>query len=107
MHVLSTGPVTAEDARNMRREAQAHALISALMDCEPDDRLPFLEALMEGLRAGAPLPFFGRVMDEARFWAKTASRAERKAYCAAIFENLSPVDQDAFRAFISPERAAA
>ena len=96
-----------EISRNMRREAKAHALIDALMDCDSRDRLPFLEAIIEGLRAGMPLPFFGRVMDEARFWADLATRSERKAYCAAIFARLTPEDQDAFRTFISQKRAAA
>ena len=77
------------------------------MDCDSGDRLIFLEAIIEGLRAGMPLPFYGRVMDEARFWATMATRAELKAYCAAAFARLTPEDQDAFRAFISQERAAA
>lgn len=96
-----------EISRNMRREAKANALIDAVMDCDPRDRLPFLEAIIDGLRAGMPLPFFGRVMEEARFWAEMATRSERKAYCAAIFARLTPEDQDAFRTFISQERATA
>ncbi|RJL18657.1 hypothetical protein [Paracoccus siganidrum] len=91
---------------NMRREAKAHALIEALMSCDPADRLPFLEAILHGLRAGMPIAAFAQIMREANFWAENASRAELKAYGAAAFAHMPPEDQDAFRAFISQERAA-
>lgn len=92
--------------RNMRREALAHALIEAVLDCDQADRLPFLEAILDGLRAGMPITLFGHLMAEAKFWAEAASRAERKAYCAACFANLDREDQDAFRSFIAERRAA-
>lgn len=108
MDGLTTGRADGEQiARNMAREAKAHALIEALMDCDRDDRLPFLEAILNGLRAGQPLPAFGQIMAEANFWAEQASRAERKAYCAACFAKLDREDQDAFRSFITEQRAAA
>lgn len=90
----------------MAREAKAHALIEALMDCDREDRLPMLEALLEGMRAGEPIAAFGSIMAEATFWASWASRAELKAYCAASYARLGPDDQSAFRAF-AQERAAA
>lgn len=93
-------------ARNMARQAKAHALTEALLNCDRDDRIPFLEAMLDGLRAGMPLPSFGQVMAEANFWAEQASRAERKAYCAACFASLAPEDQIAFRSFIAERRAA-
>lgn len=96
----------ADYVRNLRRQAQGYALIQALLDCDRDDRLPFLEALTEGLRAGAPLPAFGHVMAEANFWADMASRAERKAYCAACFARLSPADQAGFLSFAGQRVAA-
>lgn len=92
--------------RNMRREAQAHVLIEAVLDCDQADRLPFLEAILDGLRAGMPIALFGQLMAEAKFWAESASRAERKAYCAACFACLDREDQDAFRSFITERRAA-
>ncbi|MBC9245151.1 hypothetical protein H4P12_00115 [Paracoccus sp. 11-3] len=102
-----SGEFTQEEyARNLRREALAHALISAVIDCDPDDRLPFIEAVYEGLRAGQPVPLFGRLMAEANFWANLASRAERKAYCAASFARLSPADQAAFLSFAERQVAA-
>lgn len=91
----------------MRREAKAHALIETVIDCDPPDRLPFLEAILQGLRAGMPIAAFGQIMREANFWAENASRAELKAYCAASFAHMPPKDQDAFRAFLDQERAAA
>lgn len=90
----------------MRRQAKAHALIEAVLDCDRADRLPFLEAILDGLRGGMPLPAFGQIMAEANFWAEQASRAELKAYCAASFSRLSPGDQAAFLSF-AQQRAAA
>lgn len=103
---LSIVPADQETERNMRRQAQGYALIQALLNCERDDRIPFLEALMEGLRAGMPIALFGTIMAEANFWAEQASRAERKAYCAACFSCLTPDDQAAFLSF-AQQRAAA
>lgn len=92
--------------RNLDREAKAHALIEAVLNCGRDDRLPFLEAIMEGLRNGAPQPLFGPIMAEANFWASWASRAELKAYCAASFAHLSDKDRDAFLSFAQGRVAA-
>ena len=89
----------------MAREAKAHALTEAVLNCDKADRLPFLEAILNGLRAGAPLPAFGQIMAEANDWAARASRAELKAYCAASFARLCPEDQAAFLGFA--ERRAA
>lgn len=91
----------------MAREAKAHALTEAVLNCAPDDRLPFLEAILNGLRAGQPLPAFGQIMAEAMDWARSACRAEHKAYCAACWQHLSPDDQAAFRAFIGGARGQA
>ena len=107
MDGLTIGRADGEQiARNMAREAKAYALTEAVIDCDPDDRVPFVEAILDGLRAGMPIALFGKIMDEATFWAEQASRAERKAYCAACFANLDREDQDAFRSFIAERRAA-
>lgn len=107
MDDLITGRADGEQiARNMAREAKAHALIEAVLDCDRDDRLPFLEAILEGMRAGMPIAPFGTIMAEANFWSELASRAELKAYCAASFARLSPDDQAAFLSF-ARQRAAA
>lgn len=103
---FSIVPADQETERNMPRQAQGYALIQALLSCDRDDRLPFLEALIEGLRAGWPLPAFGHVMGEANFWADMAGQVELKAYCAACFSRLSPANQVAFLGF-AERRAAA
>ncbi|SIT81854.1 hypothetical protein SAMN05421849_1565 [Pontibaca methylaminivorans] len=56
--------------------------------------------------AGAPLPAFLAVMDEARLWASLASRAERKAYTLAAFEALGGSDRAAFLQHVSGRAAA-
>lgn len=104
-HIMACADPESLD-RNMRREARAHALVQAALDCDQTDRLPFLEAILDGLSAGMPVAVFGQIMAQAHFWAERASRAERKAYCVACFASLDPEDQDAFRAFISERRAA-
>ncbi|SFQ66658.1 hypothetical protein SAMN05421853_11779 [Roseivivax halotolerans] len=51
--------------------------------------------------AGSPLPAFLSPMEDARWWASFASRAERKAYALASFEALHLSDQQAFIQHIS------
>lgn len=106
--MINTAPKTAgiQFANDMRREAKAHNLIDALIDCDREDRVPFVEALLNGLSAGAPIPAFGSIMDEANFWADMASRPELKAYCAACFVRLSEDDQRAFLAFAEGRKSA-
>lgn len=111
MDGLSTVPANQERIdhirRAARREASAFAVLDALMACEKQDRLQFLEALMDGIRKGMPYSLHdGQVMAEANWWAEEASRAERKAYCAACYTRLSPADQSAFRSFIEERTAA-
>lgn len=93
-------------ARQMSREAKAHALIDAIIQFDRDERLSLLETLLEGMRAGSPLPAFGKIWAEANSWADDASPAERKAYCAACWSRMTAEDQDAFRNFIEGVRAA-
>lgn len=45
---------------------------------------------------GNPLPAFLNGMDEARFWARCATRNELRAYADAAFEAMTPGDQAAF-----------
>ena len=80
------------------REALGLRLIDAVMALDRDDRVPLVEALLEGLRAGMPVSLHGTIMEEARFWAANAARAERKAYLLASFEALEKTDQAAFLA---------
>ncbi|MEM1362861.1 MAG: hypothetical protein AAGF94_14295 [Pseudomonadota bacterium] len=57
--------------------------------------------------AGGPSPTFLNPLDDARFWASYASRAELKAYCLASFEVMRSEDQAGFIGQISPMEAAA
>ncbi len=91
---------------NTRRESAARALVAAVVDLDRDDRLPFLETLIDALRPGEPLPAFGWIMAEAREWAAWASRAERKAYALASFEAMAARDQAAFLAHLDRRAAA-
>lgn len=91
---------------NVKRGHDARKLIAAVLDCEPADRLLFIELIAEVLGAGSPIPPFGSVMAEANLWAREASRAELKAYCAASYMHLPPADRQKFRSF-ADERATA
>ena len=75
--------------------------------CEPDDRVPLLERLLDELRPGWPqVPFLCGVMEEAAFWADMASRVELKAYCLATFQRMTPADQAAFLGYVQQKEAA-
>lgn len=91
---------------NLKRESAARALARAVADCDPADRVPFMETLIEGLCQGGPLPAFGGVMSAARDWARWASRVELKAYTLAAFEAMTGPDQDAFLSLIDRRAAA-
>lgn len=56
---------------------------------------------------GAPLPTFLAPMDDARWWASVASRAELKAYALSAFEALPQSDQRAFIRHITEVEIAA
>ena len=64
---------------NLQRAIAASNFSEVLVECDPADRLDFLEGAHEVLRAGWPGVPFGSVMDQASFWADMASRAEHKA----------------------------
>ncbi|WP_299907661.1 hypothetical protein [uncultured Paracoccus sp.] len=91
---------------NTRRESAARVLSRAVADCDPSDRLPFLELMIEALRPGQPLPIFSAIMTEAREWAAWASRAELKAFCLASYEAMSGPDQAAFLGHLDRRAAA-
>lgn len=96
----------AEIDNNLRRERKAHALARAVADCDPADRLPFLETLIEGLCQSGPPPAFGSIMASARDWTRWATRAEVKAYGWACFEAMSGQDRAAFLGLLDRRDAA-
>jgi hypothetical protein len=79
----------------------AMALCLAIVKCPPDEAAAIMEKALGDLGgAGAPVPAFLSVMDDARTWATFASRGELKAYCLASFEAMGPRDQAAFLAYV-------
>lgn len=87
---------------NLQRESKARALAHAIVECDPDDRLEFIELVHEFFSAGFPTVLLGSVMEAAVFWADRASRTERKAYCLACFNRLSASDKAAFLQHVQP-----
>ncbi len=80
---------------------------AALRALDPEPREMTFEAAHWGevSGAGAPMPPWFNVMDDARWWASYASRRERKAYCLAAFEAMPPADQSAFLRHVQREGA--
>ncbi|GAA0303380.1 hypothetical protein [Rhodovulum strictum] len=78
---------------------------AALLALEPDLREDVFRLVHWGevSGAGAPIPPFLNVMDEARFWASMASRREAKAYALASFEAMTKIDRAAFLRHITKE----
>lgn len=91
-------------ARLTKAERERLAFAS-LQTLEPDQAGLIAEKVI--CHAGYPLPAFLAPMDDARWWASLASRAERKAYALASYEALSSEDQAAFRAYIAEQEVIA
>ena len=71
---------------------------AALKAMEPEIALMTVETALGG--AGAPLPTFHDLVDEAGFWADMATPDERAAYAVACFNRFSKRERDEFRAFV-------
>lgn len=103
----SAETIETTEAHTLNRLRTASALACAVAACDPEDRVLFLERLLEELRPGWPqVPFLCGLMEEAGFWADRASRAELKAYCLASFQRMPPVDQAAFLGYVQQREAA-
>jgi len=83
---------------------RAALALAALNSLEPDEAEMTAAAAIGS--AGAPLPPFLGGMDEARFWASYATRAELKAYTLAAFEAMQAKDQAAFLDYAVGAKAA-
>lgn len=88
-----------------KRAEAATALCASIAECDPQDAAPILEAALLSFAAGEPVPALLSIMEEARTWADFAIVAERKAYCVASFNALSPADRAAFLAHVTGGRA--
>ena len=91
---------------NLTRHHAATALADAVLKCDAEDRLPFIEAIHHALSAVFPGPLFGSIMAEAAFWADRASHAERKAYCLACYNRMPAREQSAFLDYVQGRSAA-
>lgn len=85
---------------NTKREDAARALMSAVLGCDPADRLELLERFYDASRPGFPIVSLDSLMAEAGFWADRASPAERKAYALACYTRMAPADQAGFLAYV-------
>ncbi|QFU07294.1 hypothetical protein PARPLA_01183 [Rhodobacteraceae bacterium THAF1] len=83
------------------RVAMAWASLKSL---DGDDAVATAESVLGG--AGSPLPPFLSPMNDARWWASLANRAELKAYTLAAFQAMRPVDQAAFLDHVQGRAAA-
>ncbi|ANB32953.1 hypothetical protein M2324_003063 [Rhodovulum sulfidophilum] len=84
---------------------RASLAYAALRSLEPEQAEMTAATVLRA--AGAPMPPFLRGMEEARFWASHANRAELKAFALASFEAMAPRDQTAFLRHISEIEVAA
>lgn len=83
--------------RNISRQLASQRLVDALLDCAPEDRIPFLEILLEQMRPKPEPGMASPEIQQATEWAATASRREIKAHLLLGYQNLSPDDQESFR----------
>ncbi|WP_414898813.1 hypothetical protein [Rhodovulum sp. YEN HP10] len=90
-------------ARLTGRERAALAW-AALRSLDEDQAEDVAETVIGG--AGAPLPPFLSVMDDAAFWAAMASGRELEAYCLASFMAMPRHRQAAFLAHVQGRQAA-
>ncbi|WP_224767380.1 hypothetical protein [Paracoccus yeei] len=91
---------------NLTRQAQASRIIEAVLACEPADQVLFLETILDQIRPGWPKSFNIDVMEEAGWWADTATTPERKAYMLACYRRLSWADKQAFQTYITGRKSA-
>lgn len=91
----------------LTRFERAALTLAAMRSLDGEDRREvFSLARGDELSAGAPLPPFLNVMDDARFWASLASTRELKAYALAAFEALRPADRARFLAHVTGRASA-
>lgn len=90
---------------NLNRSIAAVELIEAVLDCAPRDRVLFLETILDQIRPGWPRSFNIDVMQEASWWADTATRPELKAYALTCYRRLSRDDKQAFLTYITGAKA--
>jgi hypothetical protein len=98
-----TGFAVVAAARLTPKERAALAF-AALASLDDDQAEATAAAVIRYM--GAPLPAFLGGMDEARWWARGASRSELKAFAWATFEAMHPRDRSAFLSHVTARAAA-
>ncbi|MTH59001.1 hypothetical protein [Paracoccus litorisediminis] len=91
---------------NLERQSAASAVIEAVLDCDPVDRVLFLETILDQIRAGWPSSYNIDLIQEASYWADISTRQERKAYLWACWQRLPAADQSAFLRRVQGRAAA-
>ena len=86
----------AEYERLTRLDSLAADFARATAALPAEERLNMIEGALDIIRAGMPTVIHGTIMEQARFWAERAARAEIKAFAAACFVQMSKADQAAF-----------
>ena len=89
---------------NLNKNEQINLATAGLFVLTPDER-EIVAAKVLGAD-GAPLPSFLGGMDDARFWASTATHNDLKAYALAAYEALPVKEQNAFRWHIGSAEVA-
>jgi len=83
------------------RHEWANTLRMVIENCDPADAALIMSDALERMRPGAPVPPLLNALDEARTWAEWATPFERKAYCLASFNALSPKERTGFLAYVT------
>ncbi|MFC3059499.1 hypothetical protein [Paenirhodobacter populi] len=89
------GAVSAMVADRERRAEATRILAAAIRACEPEDAVQIMAAALEDLGAGMPSPdlLFGRIREDAAFWADCATPVEIEVFVA---EGLRKISRQAF-----------
>lgn len=89
---------------NLKREADASKLVSALMNCSAQDRVSFLEIILDALAPDWRAVALIDDMQDARWWAASASDRQRKAMALASYEAMPEPARRSFVAYITGAR---
>lgn len=75
---------------------RACLLTSLAAATDTDLLVEVLEAIVQARSAGAPMPVFSAIKEDARWWADIAALPELRAWIAACFNRLPATEQAAF-----------
>lgn len=90
----------------LNRAEAATALCHAIADADRDDAVFLMDAALERLSVGAPLPVFLDALDDAKWWASFAAPHELRAFAFAIYQAMTKQMRARFREYVLREEAA-